>query len=125
MNDRPKILVVDDEKYNTEFLELFLSDYATVFPANNGQQALDLAQDSQFDLIISDINMLPMSGIDFGYRVRKLQPLTEIVFFSGEVNGANIYKDDIESIGNSRFIEKDFGKLKELANELFKKNSEN
>jgi len=63
MNPRPKILVVDDEPFNIDYLEQELAelDYVTL-AANNGQEALDKVQTDAPDLILLDIMMPVMDG---------------------------------------------------------------
>ena len=63
MNARPKILIVDDEPFNVDYLEQELDDldYDTVSAAN-GQQALDQVNAESPDLILLDIMMPVMDG---------------------------------------------------------------
>lgn len=121
MNEKPRILVVDDQPSITDFLELYFCEIGFVSVAHSGVEALGLVSNSEFELIISDINMQPMTGIEFGFKARKLQPLTPIVFFSGEINGEETYRNDIELIGNSSFVNKNFEELKKLASHFFSK----
>ncbi len=62
---RKKILVVDDEKRQREILELILSeeDY-TVSTASSGEQALRLVKQGRFDLVLTDLKMSGMDGIE-------------------------------------------------------------
>ena len=63
MRPRPKILIVDDEPYNLDYLEQELADldYDTVAAAD-GQQALDSVEVEAPDLILLDIMMPVMDG---------------------------------------------------------------
>jgi class 3 adenylate cyclase len=63
MNQRPKILIVDDEPFNVDYLEQELDDmgYDTV-SAVNGQDALNVLNAEQPDLILLDIMMPIMDG---------------------------------------------------------------
>ena len=63
MNTRPKILIVDDEPFNVDYLEQELEDldYDTVSAAN-GQEALDQVQAEAPDLILLDIMMPVLDG---------------------------------------------------------------
>jgi two-component system response regulator PilR (NtrC family) len=66
MTKRAKILVVDDERSIRELLEIFLKKEGyIVSAAANAEQALAQIKSCEFDLIISDIKMPDMSGIDF------------------------------------------------------------
>ena len=63
MDQKPKVLIVDDEPFNVDYLEQRLEDfdYDTV-SANNGQQALDKMQTESPDLVLLDIMMPIMDG---------------------------------------------------------------
>lgn len=66
MPDAPVVLVVDDDPYILEFVELVLSDEGyQVETALNGQRALDLVQRSSVDLILLDMRMPVMDGWEF------------------------------------------------------------
>jgi len=61
----PRILIVDDEPTILNLLNKILTgqDYDTT-PASNGEKALQLLQTETFDLMISDINMTPINGME-------------------------------------------------------------
>jgi len=61
----PRILIVDDEPTILNLLNKILTGqgYDTV-PAGNGEKALQLLQAEAFDLMISDINMTPVNGME-------------------------------------------------------------
>lgn len=63
MNTRPKILIVDDEPFNLDYLEQELDDlgYATA-SAVNGQDALDKIKSESPDLVLLDVMMPVMDG---------------------------------------------------------------
>jgi two-component system response regulator PilR (NtrC family) len=66
MPKRAKILVVDDERSIRELLEIFLKKEGfVVTTASNVEHALIQVKASDFELIISDIKMPDMTGIDF------------------------------------------------------------
>ena len=66
MPKRAKILIVDDERSIRELLEIFLKKEGFAVTAASGvQEGLTQVKTTEFDLIISDIKMADMSGIDF------------------------------------------------------------
>ena len=60
---RCKILVVDDEEFNILFIQTLLKDIYTLVIANNGKEAVELAQKEKPNLILMDITMPVMDGI--------------------------------------------------------------
>ncbi|MBP7693184.1 MAG: response regulator [Anaerolineales bacterium] len=76
MNTRPKILIVDDEPFNVDYLEQELEDldYATISAAD-GQQALDQVAAEQPDLVLLDIMMPVLDGFAVLARL-KADPAT-------------------------------------------------
>jgi two-component system response regulator PilR (NtrC family) len=72
MTRRAKILIVDDERSIRELLEIFLKKEGfEVSSAMNAEEGLVQLKGSEFDLIISDIKMADMSGIDFLRELRQ------------------------------------------------------
>ena len=76
--DKPTILLVDD---NTELLsmleDIFLPMY-NVYTACNGREGLEMAQQIQPDLIVSDVIMPEMSGKDLCYKIKTNVELSHI-----------------------------------------------
>ena len=71
MPKRAKILIVDDERSIRELLEIFLTKEGfQVTSASNAEEGLALAKGTDIDLVISDIKMADMSGIDFLRELR-------------------------------------------------------
>ena len=108
-----KILIVEDNFSTQELLDSILQmEGHKVNAAMNGKEALTVLAHYSFDLIVSDIRMPVMDGIEFGFQLRKLGIHTPIIFFSAEVNGLAIYAKRVEQIGGAEFIEnKDYTNL--------------
>ncbi|MDQ0971105.1 DNA-binding response OmpR family regulator [Neobacillus niacini] len=67
------ILVVDDDKEIAELIEVYLhNDGYTINKAQDGVQALDFLKKNQVDLIVLDVMMPKMDGLEFCKRVRKV-----------------------------------------------------
>ena len=79
----PRILIVDDEVEITEILADLLSEDYECLKAGSAEQALDLLRDNQFQLVISDITMPGMSGLEMIPHVKELSPETVVVMISG------------------------------------------
>src|SRR5215208_2314013 len=79
----PRILIVDDEVEITEILADLLSEEYQCLKSASAEQALDLLGQHQFQLVISDITMPGMSGLDMIPHVKQLSPETVVVMISG------------------------------------------
>ncbi|MDO8954711.1 MAG: response regulator [Gammaproteobacteria bacterium] len=70
-----KVLAVDDYPANLKLLQVILEEMGvTVFTASSGQQAIDIASAQQIDLILMDIQMPEMSGVEAMKIIRQLNP---------------------------------------------------
>ena len=78
----PKIMIVDDELGPREALKMILRDDYDVFTASSGREALHYLHADEFDLMILDIRMPDMSGIDLLARVKNRVPETEVVMIT-------------------------------------------
>lgn len=75
-----KVLLVDDEKEVLDRLASQLRRNAyEVTTAENGQEALLLAQDNEFDVIITDVNLPILGGFDFIARLPKRDPPIRVI----------------------------------------------
>jgi DNA-binding NtrC family response regulator len=78
------ILLVDDEKDFVEMLALRLEATGeTVFKAYDGQQCLDLLDQKPIDVVILDIKMPGMDGIQTLKAVKGRHPLVEVILLTG------------------------------------------
>ncbi|MCE5336468.1 MAG: sigma-54 dependent transcriptional regulator [Desulfobacteraceae bacterium] len=79
----PKILVVDDERGMRELLEiLLLRKGYEVCCAANGRDALELFRSSTFDLVITDIRMSPVNGLEVLKGCKAIAPKTPVIMIS-------------------------------------------
>jgi len=83
INVPPRILIVDDELEITEILADLLSEDYDCQKAGSAEQALVRLQQSEFHLVISDITMPGMSGLEMIPQVKALSPNTVVVMISG------------------------------------------
>ena len=71
----PTILIVDDEPNITEVLEIALRDEEMdVFKSASGRQALDVLREKDVDLVISDIRMPDLSGVELLREAKQIAP---------------------------------------------------
>jgi cyclic di-GMP phosphodiesterase len=79
----PRILIVDDEVEITEILADLLSEDYECLRAASAEEALACLNEREFQLVISDITMPGMSGLDMIPHVKELSPETVVVMISG------------------------------------------
>ena len=79
----PRILIVDDEVEITEILADLLSEDYECLKAGSAEDALARLSEGEFQLVISDITMPGMSGLEMIPHVKKLSPETVVVMISG------------------------------------------
>ena len=84
MNEQTKlrILLVDDHPFVREGIRSYLSDFddiEVVGEASSGAEALDLIQKNELDLILLDINMPGMNGLEVVGQLRKRTPPVKIL----------------------------------------------
>jgi two-component system response regulator YesN len=82
-----KLLIVDDEKRTRDGLKQCISwkdcGYGEIRDADDGKTALEILRDFEPDIILSDILMPKMTGIDMAKQVQTQLPQCKFVFISG------------------------------------------
>jgi DNA-binding NtrC family response regulator len=79
-----KILIVDDEKDFVEMFSLRLTRQGEkVSVAYSGQEALDLLEKTKIDVVILDIRMPGMDGIETLKKIKSSYPLVEVIMLTG------------------------------------------
>ena len=110
------ILIVDDRPANRELLVTLLG-YAghRVLEAADGEAGLKIARAAHPDLIITDIVMPKMDGIELARRASELDPDLKIMFITGFA--AVILNSDSAAPKDARVLSKPFH-LKDLVREV-------
>ncbi len=83
LDDRPPILVVDDDPSVRHLLGSLLTDVYDCTEVDSAESALAEIAKRHFDLVISDINMNGMSGIELTSRIMDSSPDTVVMMISG------------------------------------------
>ena len=82
LSSSPRILIVDDELGPRESLRMILQWDYNVVAVDGGQAALETLDQENFDLVISDIRMPDISGIDLLAEIKRRVPETEVVMIT-------------------------------------------
>ena len=85
-NRKPSVLVVDDDHMMREMLKLILhsDDYQVLGEAANGKNAITLCANLKPGLVLLDINMPEMDGLQALEEIRKISPVTKVIMVSAE-----------------------------------------
>lgn len=76
------LLIVDDEDGPRQSLRVIFKDDYEILMANDGPAAITLAQEHKIDVVVLDIRMSGMSGIDVLERLKYVSPATEVVMMT-------------------------------------------
>lgn len=123
---KSRVLVVDDEESIREFLEIMLrKEGYEVTVAEDGQKALDVIKKKSFDLVISDLQMPNLTGIELLRQVRDSYP--DLLFMMITAFGTTETAVEAMKLGAYDYITKPF-KIDEvrinIANALRSRNLE-
>ena len=82
-----KVLIVDDDAITRQMIFDFIENNCfKVFQANDGFKALEIQNKEEVDLIITDLVMPVMEGLEFIVQVRSKYPDVKIIAVSGKGN---------------------------------------
>jgi DNA-binding response OmpR family regulator len=104
-----KVLIVDDEETLTWSMARSLSkdkDNYEVLIANNGREALNFLEKSKIDLVISDIRMPDINGLDLLVKIKKEYPRTKVIIMTA-YGSADVQKEANQR-GSLYYVEKPF-----------------
>lgn len=84
MQDHPRLLIVDDEKVALKNLEhVMKKEGYEVVGTQSGQNALKLLEQQPFDVVLSDLKMEKVDGMQILKRCNELYPETEVIMITG------------------------------------------
>ena len=107
MQEHRRILVVDDEPQITRVLRTSLSSQSyNIRVANDGETALEIMKDWTPDLVITDLSMPNMDGLEL---CRRLRPSTRIPIIVLSVRGEEKTKVQALDAGADDYVTKPFG----------------
>ncbi|MDK9699828.1 MAG: ATP-binding protein [bacterium] len=120
-NGTQRILVVDDEPEIAELVCTFLSGEGwAADPITNSEEALPVIETGKYDLLLTDLNMGKLSGLDLLSFVRQKSPLTSVIILTGYPS----LDTAVEALRNgaSEYLQKpvDFNLLREVVKRQLK-----
>ncbi len=106
-----RIAIVDDHRIIREGLELLLADTDTieiVASAANGPELIQLLEDEDIDVVLLDVRMPEMTGLDVLGRIRDLEIQVAVVMLS--MYGDPVYVSRAIELGASGYLLKSVGR---------------
>jgi cyclic di-GMP phosphodiesterase len=102
-----KILVIDDEPKMLDLIYTILKQYGfDVYTASDGERGIELFKKENPSIILTDIHMPEITGIEILKIIKKISPITQVIVFSG----VGTTSDVIEALrlGASDYLVKPF-----------------
>jgi DNA-binding response OmpR family regulator len=107
-NTKPKLLIVDDEPEIREIVREVLEEHFEVVDAENGKQAIDIAQRALPDIILMDVMMPEMDGIAATENIRGMISTRHIPIVMLTAANTKDYRIRAFDFGADQFIGKPF-----------------
>ena len=102
-----KILVVDDEDYHRELMQKLLSKLGyQVEAVESAEDAFSSLEKEKFPVIITDLIMLEMDGVEFCRRIRETDNKTVVIALTGHTELYDI--DRLKEVGFDNHLTKPF-----------------
>jgi two-component system, chemotaxis family, chemotaxis protein CheY len=107
MNFKGSILLVDDEAHIRKYVALILKQLGAtkIVEATNGQEAIELFQQQKPDVVLLDISMPLMNGLETLKKLKAIDPEGVFIMLTSMVNRQSI--DEALALGAANYIRKD------------------
>ncbi len=88
--NKKTLLLVEDESSLRQLYKTYLGDFYQVIEASNGQQALSILKGGQIEIVLADINMPIINGVELLNKINANNdiPIVPFIFITGEDNPA-------------------------------------
>ncbi|MHC1750231.1 MAG: helix-turn-helix domain-containing protein [Cellulosilyticaceae bacterium] len=121
-----RLLIVDDEMEVVEYFESIFEQEESlkleIFKAYSAKEALKCLEEVRIDIVLSDIKMPKITGLQLYEIIKKKWPNCKVIFLSGvldfEYVYASIQKRDVRYLTKLEPIDKIVQTIKEVANEI-------
>ena len=91
---RPVVLIVDDERVIADTLSIILKKNGfSTLTAYDGKSALELARTASPELLISDVVMPGMTGVELAIALAHMIPTCKVLLFSGQAATADLLEN--------------------------------
>lgn len=117
--DKKELLIAEDTESNFIYLKILLREHYDITWAKNGQEALDFYQQQKPDIIMLDIKMPVMDGLEALTKFRSFDTETPIIMQTAYAFDQDV--DKAMSLGASAYLTKPI--LKDLLFEILNKYS--
>jgi two-component system, NarL family, response regulator LiaR len=94
MTERIRVLIADDHPVVRQGMNLFLgtqADIEVIALAENGLQAVQLVEEFLPDVVLMDLNMPELSGIEATKRIRSHSPHTQVVVLTSHIEDSMVF----------------------------------
>lgn len=99
-----RVLLVDDDKDQLDLLEIMLGGTNKTTTAKNGEEALQILKNKDIDIVISDIDMPIMNGLELLVKMSEMRLSVPVIAVSGQPN----HGDEAMDKGAAAFLCKPF-----------------
>lgn len=123
-SQQTSILVVDDEKVVRDIIYRYLTKKGyDVLTTRNGQEALLLGSRGAFDIILLDINMPDMNGLEVLHQLKIKYPDAIVVMLTGVADPESVIESAAMGMGATAFLSKpcELTELQRVINEACSK----
>ncbi len=101
------ILVVDDEKVVRDIIYRYLTKKGyDVLTTRNGREALLLGSQGAFDVILLDVNMPDMNGLEVLHQLKTKYPNAVVVMLTGVADPESVIESTAMGMGATAFLKK-------------------
>jgi two-component system response regulator AtoC len=105
--NKPRILVIDDEEIvRISCGKCLAPEGYDVDAAANGAEGLRLTRENDYDLILTDLKMPDMDGLEFLMTIKKTRPETKVIMITGYSTVE--HAEEASRLGAYDYIEKPF-----------------
>lgn len=108
MNSEVKLLIVDDVSMNRLLLKALFGMEYSIFEASDGYEGLDILEDENIDIIITDIIMPNMDGMEFIKSIKKNPKYANIPIIVSTEAGTASNEIKVSELGVDTFITKPY-----------------